>query len=210
MPDRQRLPFGSNGACPRGDADPRDSTPDSVSFAAVIRVMARGPGQPIMVDPRPLKADPRIVSLLELPDVSPTDLPVIGSETSLLASRNEAVAIRSRVLSTLSVAEADVSRHRRCPGVLVPLDSAELQRKRELCPAEQSLIVVVALPRDGGPGLSAVAAPDSGRSRLVSVRVIARSVGPKGAAESASDYVFERSVDGTLRFREKVELFHAH
>ncbi len=204
------------GACSAGypDSAPAQGSSqrvrgDTALFAAAIQAIYDGPDRDFLrVDPRPLKADPEIVTLnSSLAKIVPDR---VGADSTPLAHvSSEVVRRRLEVLRRLDVKRADALNRPPCAGTMVPWDRRP--SIREGCPEEgQIKIAILGLPRPGGAYWSqSVDKREEGlRKGHWSVRVLEWVLGPEGSIGTASDFVFERTSDNTAwKLVERVPLF---
>ena len=187
-------------------SEPIDTRMDDRLFAAAIRHLEEDIQEEIRVDPRPMRNDPSIVSLHAI-TVVPERLMATKLVSVFSAHAGRVREARERVLQDLDVRSTDAVRDARCPGVMVPPSPEVDERKRAYCPAQSYSSVVIALPRAGGPHWPGnVDRRDEYGDGHYSVRVIVRSVGPKGSSEVASDIVFLVSSPHSVTHVETVPL----
>lgn len=171
---------------------------DSKLFEAVLRhTLARSSAGGVRVDPRPLRTDPSLATLHGLGEIVPDLVSPTAHHSPFADVEAEMVERRREVLAALGVDETDGLRYMACPGFMIPPSGEVARQRREHCPDSEYQIIMVALPRAGG-----VLLPPNTDERakyadrpVSSVRVIRRTVGPRGSMETSADYVFER-VDG--------------
>jgi hypothetical protein len=169
-----------------------DST-DTALFRLVVEHLRDSSGDVLRVDPRPLRNDPRLVTLRAF-DMIPGRVepglwrdPLASVPASLINTRREA-------LRKLRIAEIDGLNLEPCPGVLVPESPKVNELKLSRCPEKAYRVLMVAIPRRGGsywPGNFDERGKYLDRS-IFTVRVIERSLSPQGSSEVSADYVFER------------------
>ncbi len=179
-------------------------------FAEVVRASAAASASPIRVDPRPLRtgmdakggewlggrADANDLALDSAGVAELVPLDMIKPDSASLANvPDEMVRQRSRVLSRMGLVETDAMEDSRCPGIMLPPG-----RKRDLtaCPvAGQFTSVMLSMPRPGGaywPGV--VDEREEGRRQgHWTIRVVERSMEPRGSSTVVVDYVVEPKLD---------------
>jgi len=188
------------GACAARGSQPIDAITtisivrvDSLLYPQLISRLAKDHSMPLKVDPRPLRNDPRIVSLH---DVSVLGIHSISDGTTF-SETTAVLGARRQALHDLSISATDAIEDALCPGALAPPTESVQERKRLHCPGASYRSVVVSMPRRGGPHW-----PDQLDERnnysddAFSVRVIIRYMTARGSAERSADYVFERNRRG--------------
>ncbi|MEX0891558.1 MAG: hypothetical protein WEB88_05250 [Gemmatimonadota bacterium] len=195
---------GASGAVRQGQAAAAELPADSTLFAAVAHFLEEDPGgRPLRVDPRPLRPDPALVSVHEGLDAA-TAGRVVPATAEQPFAEVEPVILEHRLdlLRRLAVDTARLEAHRACPGVLVPPSPEVPERRQRNCPAEPYRLALLALPREGAPYWpgNVDERPSYAGVQVVSVRSIVRSLGPEGASESATDYLFAFTSPDEVRF----------
>jgi len=177
---------------------------DAILFEAMLQELARDSlGAPLRIDPRPLRDDPRLVTLHDI-DVIPEYVDPAQGRAPLAVSMPEVVTSRREVIRRMRLPETDALRDAQCPGATLPPSEAVIARRQEWCPEVSFRSVIAATARDGGvywPGNTDQRDRYAGRP-VRSVRAIVRSISPRGSVESAADYVFERVGDRAWRLVE--------
>ena len=170
---------------------------DTSLFAAAVRAIYDGPVEGFLrVDPRPLRADPKLVTLNSALARAVPDR-VTASSSPLAEVPAEVIRRRSEVLERLGVRQTDALDRPACAG-LVPWDRRP--SIREGCPKEgQIKVAILGVPRPGGayPPSSLDEREEGLRQGYWTVRVIEKLLGPQGATSTTSDFVFEENADGT-------------
>ena len=176
----------------RAQRDTADrTTSDLELFEAVLRHMLADSIRPeLRVDPRPLRDDPRLVSLHRV-DVIPERWHPDAASAPLANASAELIDARIRVLTRLRIGHTDAIRDARCPGIMT-LSPQDDSLKLAFCPRADHRSVIVGLARAGGPYWpgNIDERRKYGDTTAFSVRVIQRNVGPRGSVELSSDYVF--------------------
>lgn len=169
---------------------------DSTLFrATVLHLSAIERMEPLHVDPRPLPADPDIVTFHSLETVVPEW--VRGQAIIDQAGDSLVIGKRIKVLAETGTPTTDAWKDAACPGVLIPPSPEILEWKRRDCPSKEFLSAVIAVPRAGGAYW-----PDNVDERnkhgagTFTVRVITRSVSPDGSVEASYDYVYRCADSG--------------
>lgn len=171
-------------------------------FASVIAELELEYGE-ISVDPRPLKADPRIVTLTRF-DLVPAHVSPSANTTPLAdGDTAEIVKKRKSILDSMAIREIDIFASLKCPGKLVPPSDEVSQKREAFCPKSDLTSVIIALPRQGG-----VYWPENVDERATypdawSMRLIVRSSSPLGSTQVSHDYVFTISKKGDIVLQEK-------
>ena len=182
---------------------------DSTFFERVARILRDDTSskRQLVVDARPMRNDPRLVTLSrELPKVIPERVSPDAHEDVLVLDES-AKRKRMSILTRLAVREGDALLYADCPGTLTPTVPAIVERKRQNCPNDPIDLVLIALPRKGG-----VYWPDNFDERgkygesAYTVRVIVTSVSSQGRLQVSTDYVFTVSSVGGWELREKRHL----
>lgn len=169
------------------------SPTDTAHFAAVVRALSEQTQREksrLKVDPRPLRADPEIMTLnRHVLEVAPLD-PV--NQNPLAPAHGEILRRRVQVLNRLGAEQTDAFAGPRCPGVLVPPEMAD----RSGCPKERMRLAILGLPRPGGAyrhrQQSAEAQEEERAKGLWAVRVLSHALYPEGSNWVAADYVIQR------------------
>jgi hypothetical protein len=154
---------------------------DTALFSSVVRAIYSGPAEDFLrVDPRPLKADPRVMA---------------ARRDNLADVPGAVLESRSAVLRRLGVPIMDAIDTPACAGALVPPEGRDVQG----CPRDRQIkVAIVGLPRFGGAyaGGSVDEREQGARQGHWLVRVIEHLMGPKGSSQTISDYVFKRELNG--------------
>ena len=192
---------------------PIEQTPeaaDSVLFARVARLLRDDTTtgtRHLVVDARPMRNDPRIVTLsTSIASVVP-EFVSPDAHQDVLVLDEPARRRRTSILERLRVPEGDAFRYADCPGVLTPPVPGIVERKRQNCPNEPIDLVLIALPRKGGVYWPANF-DERGKygESAYSVRVIVTSASSQGRLQVSTDYVFAMSSVGAWELREKKTL----
>jgi hypothetical protein len=191
---------------PAGDARlPADTT----LFAAVVHFLEDDPsGAPLRVDPRPLRPDPRLVTLHDL-TVVPELVDTVAQVRPFAEVDEAVVARRSELIERLGRLQTDAVVDARCPGVLLPTGTAVVERRRRHCPTEGSYrSAALALPRPGAPYWpgNVDERPRYEGVDVVSVRVIVRHLSAAGSVERSMDYVFAYTSEHDVRYLKRTDL----
>jgi hypothetical protein len=145
---------------------------DTSLFAAVVRVIGDSSKLPLVVDPRPLRAEP------------PVDVTGPGTWADVLP----AVLIERRYsLDRLAVRSGSADIPSGCASTQTPDPSGT---ERRGCPKQLALVAAVGLPRG-----SSEFAP-AGLSAYAAVRVPEMTVGPGGWSVSSYEYIMQRDPNG--------------
>jgi hypothetical protein len=167
---------------------------DAMLFAAVVRSLQREPSFELRVDPRPLRVDPRLVTLRSF-NVMPDRVDPDAQLNPLADGASGVLAARATFLRSVDLATTDALVDSRCPGVMLPVLPGSNPWRDNGCPSSGSYrSVLIATPRAGPaywPGNVDHRAQFAGR-HVYTVRVIERDMTPRGSVEESSDYVFER------------------
>jgi len=167
----------------------QDPDADSALFSILVnQLLERYAGEEVRVDPRPLKPDPKLVTLRETPDEIQDRMPTVTEPW--LAGANELATRRASLLSTLDVSTTNASDDAQCHIILQGMEFEAVD-----CPAERYVSVVFSTARDGSEYWptnvgDASALKVSGRA---TVRSIETMLGPDGFTSSAYDWVFDIS-----------------
>lgn len=163
---------------PRLSAQPQSSVElasDTALFATLVREIYSGPEDYLRVDPRPLQTDPTVM---------------VARSQNLAEVPPSVVQSRSEVLRRIGVPEVDAVNMPSCAGALVPL---EFRPPGQTCPSKPILVAILGLPRPGGayaPGY-VDEREEGAKQGYWSIRVIERSMDPKGSSTTISDYVVQ-------------------
>ncbi len=143
--------------------------------------------RPVRIDPRPLPADPDIVSLHSLQAIVPDHVTDLADTVPIPAASHA----RMSTLRAFAIDTTNAWEDAKCPGVMIPPTPEVRERKRQRCPPDAYESVVIAAPRPGGafwPGN--VDEREKYPGRVFTVRVISRDVTPSGSVEASYDYVY--------------------
>lgn len=160
---------------------------DAVLFRWTASQLMSSADRPLRIDPRPLPADPDIVSLHSLQSIVPDRVRDLADTVSIPA----AGPARMSALHALAIDTTDAWEDAKCPGVMIPPSPDVRERKRERCPSDAYNSAVIASPRPGGafwPGN--LDERDKYPGRVFTIRVISRDVSPRGSVEASYDYVY--------------------
>ncbi len=165
---------------------------DVTLFAAVLhKIWLDSSRYDLRIDPRPLRNDPRLVTLRPMDVMADRVEPDLW-RTPLAEDAAVETQARRALLQQLGVLEADGLKPQSCPGVLVPGTPEAQEQRRRYCPEKSYQIVMIALPRAGGSYW-----PNNVDERskyaehsIVSVRIIVSALSIAGSVEHSSDYVF--------------------
>lgn len=173
---------------------------DSAVVAAVLeRVASTYKNVPLHFDPRPLRAEPEIVSTSGY-----TVLPLAGPSHAEIARRAGAGA-------RLGFREGDIRAYTGCPGILAagPPDLRGDRKPPAGCPCTDVVYLILAAPRVGGAYM-----PNGGadyRSTAPqgawTVRMIVRRLTEWGGSSSAVDVVLTRNAAGVWSVAQFIPLF---
>ena len=153
----------------------------------VLAIKEQAGPTPLAIDPRPLKADPSVLSHRS------------NTRATLPAKELDA---RRAVLHDLGIPEvSDDGSFGECPSVLVPPPPPPaVDRKKVACPKYRSFTATVGLPRAGGAYLPPPGAVDEREASkgkgYVAVRALITFRGPEGAQMTAYDFVMARVTSG--------------
>lgn len=167
---------------------------DTKLFELVVLQLANSPGvKELRVDPRPIRNDPALVTFSGVWRVIPERVSPDAQAAPLAEIPPAIIRSREAVLAHLQLGTTNVLSDARCPGFMIPPSPEVDQRKAELCPRDSYENAIIALPRKGGAYL-----PEGIDERnkyapktVYSVRVISRSMGPRGSVESSADFIFQ-------------------
>lgn len=181
--------------------------PDSALFGRVVRLLledATSTSTQLVVDARPLRNDPRIVTLSKKMPLAVPEFVSQVAHADVLVQDSVVTTQRKSTLTRMSVAEGDASRYSSCPGVLVPETPERTEQKRRHCPAQSTELAFIAIPRQGG-AYWPENFDERGRvgASAQSVRVIVTSASLHGQNQVSYDFVFGLSTGGAWELREK-------
>lgn len=171
---------------------------DAELFGAVLQELENDNyGGELRVDPRPLKNDPRLVTISAFdgtPDLIEPDLWRAPVEDGAGMS----VSRRRVVLQARHLTEADGLRRPQCPGAL-RITTPEVEARRAAhCPSQPYRVAMVATPREGGafwPG-NLDERTKYGSVGVVTMRAIVTKLSPQGSIQVSTDFVFRRQSAG--------------
>lgn len=165
---------------------------DTAHLAAVVRALLEQVEREksrLKVDPRPLRADPEIMTLnRNVLEVAPLDS---VNRNPLADAQTEILRRRVQVLKRLGVEQTDAFAGPQCPGVMVPPPV-----DRSGCPKEPMRLAILGPPRPGGAyrhrQQGAEAQEEERAKDLWAVRVLTHDVSPQGSNWVAADYVIQQ------------------
>jgi hypothetical protein len=166
---------------------------DGLLFEAVLQLLiADSLHGPVRVDPRPLRPDPRLVTL-HAADIIPDRIEP-GLWRDPISEATAEVRGREAILALLALERTDGLHQPACPGVLVPETAESEVLRRRWCPASPFRIAMVALPRQGGAywpnNFDERGKYARQHATIRSVRVIVREYSAEGLVEETTDFVF--------------------
>jgi len=157
------------GSCARLHAS--SGTAEASAFAAVVR-RALSEGGPLLVDPRPLRAD--------------GDITFVTAATR--ADSSAEFLARRETLRSMGVVEGDAAIPPRCVGYEFPSADPEA---RSGCPLTPRRVLAVGIPRAGDVLTDSL--PTTFRHPRWSIRAVIAEMDRGGFAYRSNDYVLEES-----------------
>jgi len=193
-------------SCPKGLLPQGPTSIDSVLFRAALEALTDSSDSSgeLTADPRILSPDAGIVTLHSALEREVITARSIGENTYRDTSEGALERARRAVMSDLKIAQTNAWADAKCPGVLTPPTEDVVARKRAHCPSVSKRSAIISSVRNGGaywPGEVDERRKYSGK--VVSLRVILRTVQASGSTESAWDFVFLADSQGAWRLVER-------